>query len=88
MVLAYQFLNVMPILLRIPGLPQKVFHGQKAYMDFIDVLIQKHMETWNPEYTRDFTDAFLKEMSKVGRDQQNLRAQEQFLYFFELVDES
>eukprot|EP00075_Anas_platyrhynchos_P000708 XP_005012266.1 cytochrome P450 2D17 [Anas platyrhynchos] len=66
-----QFLNVMPILLRIPGLPQKVFRGQKAYMDFIDVLIQKHMETWNPEHTRDFTDAFLKEMSKGKEAEEN-----------------
>ncbi|NXT77592.1 CP2DK protein, partial [Zapornia atra] len=59
-----QLLNVVPILLRIPGVPQKVFRGQKELMDFIDVLIHKHMETWNPAYTRDFTDAFLKEMEK------------------------
>ncbi|KAF1496537.1 Cytochrome P450 2D17, partial [Pygoscelis antarcticus] len=59
-----QLLNVVPILLRIPGVPQKVFRGQKAFMDFIDVLIDKHMETWNPAYIRDFTDMFLKEMEK------------------------
>ncbi|KFW93666.1 Cytochrome P450 2D17, partial [Phalacrocorax carbo] len=59
-----QLLNVVPILLRIPGVPQKVFRGQKAYIDFIDVLIDKHLATWNPAYTRDFTDAFLKEMEK------------------------
>ncbi|NXK55042.1 CP2D3 protein, partial [Chauna torquata] len=62
-----QLLNVVPVLLRIPGLPQKVFQGQKAYMDFIDVLINKHTETWNPAYIQDFTDAFLKEMGK-GKD--------------------
>ncbi|XP_029897411.1 cytochrome P450 2D17 isoform X2 [Aquila chrysaetos chrysaetos] len=59
-----QLLNEVPILLRIPGVPQKVFRGQKAFMDFIDVLIDKHMETWNPAHIRDFTDAFLKEMEK------------------------
>ncbi|NWI28893.1 CP2DH protein, partial [Sula dactylatra] len=59
-----QLLNVVPILLHIPGVPQKVFRGQKLFMDFIDVLIDKHMETWNPAYIRDFTDAFLKEMEK------------------------
>ncbi|NXS55060.1 CP2DR protein, partial [Brachypteracias leptosomus] len=59
-----QLLNVVPILLRLPGLPQKLFPGQQAFMDFIDVLINKHMETWNPAYIRDFTDAFLKEMEK------------------------
>lgn len=66
LVLASQLLNVMPFLLRIPGMPQKVFRGQKAFMDFIDVLIDKHMQTWNPAYIQDFTDAFLKEMEKVG----------------------
>ena len=66
LVLTSQLLNVVPILLRIPGVPQKVFRGQKAFMDFIDVLIDKHMQTWNPDDIRDFTDAFLKEMAKVG----------------------
>ncbi|NXK09924.1 CP2DK protein, partial [Herpetotheres cachinnans] len=59
-----QLLNVLPILLRIPGVPQKAFRGQKALMDFIDVLIDKHMETWNPAHIRDVTDVFLKEMEK------------------------
>ncbi|NXN45078.1 CP2DH protein, partial [Rhinoptilus africanus] len=59
-----QLLNEVPILLRIPGVSQRAFRGQKAFMDFIDVLIDKHRETWNPAYIRDFTDAFLKEMEK------------------------
>lgn len=42
-------------------------------MDFIDVLIDKHIKTWNPADVRDFTDAFLKEMKKVGWCQQTLR---------------
>uniref|UniRef100_A0A669Q1J2 Cytochrome P450 family 2 subfamily D member 6 n=1 Tax=Phasianus colchicus TaxID=9054 RepID=A0A669Q1J2_PHACC len=67
-----ELLHVAPILLRIPGLPQKIFRCQKEYIDFTEMLIDKHKETWNPAYTRDFTDAFLKEMTKVGRDQQNL----------------
>ncbi|NXY20437.1 CP2DH protein, partial [Atrichornis clamosus] len=59
-----QLLNVVPILVRIPGVPQKLFKEQKAFMNFIDVLINKHVETWNPAYTRDLIDAFLKEMEK------------------------
>ncbi|OPJ69003.1 cytochrome P450 2D14 [Patagioenas fasciata monilis] len=59
-----QLFNAVPILLHIPGVRQKVFRGQKEFMDFVDVLIHKHMETWNPADTRDFTDAFLKEMKK------------------------
>ncbi|NXT45621.1 CP2DH protein, partial [Pluvianellus socialis] len=66
-----QFLNVMPFLLRIPGVPQKVFQGQKEFMDFIDVLIDKHKETWNPAYIRDFTDAFLMEMEKGKEAEEN-----------------
>ncbi|XP_061869506.1 cytochrome P450 2D17-like isoform X1 [Colius striatus] len=59
-----QFLNSVPIFLHIPGLADKVFPGQKSFMEFIDVLIERHMKTWNPAYTRDFTDAFVKEMKK------------------------
>ncbi|NWS99663.1 CP2DH protein, partial [Mionectes macconnelli] len=66
-----QFLNVVPILLRIPGLPQKVFQNQKAFMDFIDVAIDKHMKTWDPAYTRDLMDAFLKEMEKGKAAEEN-----------------
>ncbi|XP_064512816.1 cytochrome P450 2D17 [Pseudopipra pipra] len=66
-----QLLNVVPVLVRIPGLAQKIFQGQKALMDFIDVLIDKHRETWNPAYTRDLTDAFLKEMEKGKEAEEN-----------------
>ncbi|NWU96609.1 CP2DR protein, partial [Upupa epops] len=59
-----QLLNVVPIFLRIPGVPKKAFRAQNAFMDYVDMLIAKHMETWNPAYVRDFTDAFLKEMEK------------------------
>ncbi|NWW74152.1 CP2DH protein, partial [Climacteris rufus] len=66
-----QLLNVVPILMRLPGLSQRVFKGQKAFMDFIDVLINKHMKTWDPAYTRDLTDVFLKEMEKGKAAEEN-----------------
>lgn len=88
LVLTSQLLNMVPILLHIPGLLQKVFRGQKEFMDFTDMLVHKHMETWNPAYTRDFTDEFLKEMKKVGWHQQNLSVQGQFLCLIKLVDRS
>ncbi|XP_058720444.1 cytochrome P450 2D20-like isoform X2 [Poecile atricapillus] len=66
-----QFLNVVPILLRIPGVPQKAFRAQKELMDFIDVVIDKHMKTWDPAYTRDLTDVFLKEMEKGKAAEEN-----------------
>ncbi|NXC43053.1 CP2DH protein, partial [Penelope pileata] len=66
-----EILNVMPILLRIPGLPQRLFRCQKEYLDFIEALIDKHKETWDPAHIRDFTDAFLKEMSKGKEAEEN-----------------
>uniref|UniRef100_A0A8C3LKL9 Uncharacterized protein n=1 Tax=Chrysolophus pictus TaxID=9089 RepID=A0A8C3LKL9_CHRPC len=66
-----QLLNVAPILLHIPGLPQKIFRCQKEYVDFTEKLVEKHKETWNPAYTRDFTDAFLKEMAKGKEAEEN-----------------
>ncbi|RLW00124.1 hypothetical protein DV515_00009025 [Chloebia gouldiae] len=60
-----QLLNVVPILVRIPGVPQKIFRAQTELMDFIDVVLDKHMKTWDPAYTRDITDVFLKEMEKI-----------------------
>ncbi|NXU08673.1 CP2D3 protein, partial [Pardalotus punctatus] len=66
-----QLLNVVPILLRIPGLAQKLFRGQNEIMDFIDVFIDKHMKTWDPDYTRDLTDVFLKEMKKGKSAEEN-----------------
>ncbi|NXA89066.1 CP2DH protein, partial [Melanocharis versteri] len=66
-----QLLNVVPILVRIPGVPQRVFRAQKELMDFIDVLIEKHTKTWDPAYTRDLTDVFLKEMEKGKAAEEN-----------------
>ncbi|XP_027740857.1 cytochrome P450 2D17-like [Empidonax traillii] len=66
-----QLLNVVPVLLRIPGVAQKVFQNQKAFMDYIDVLVDKHMKTWDPTHTRDLTDAFLKEMEKGKAAEEN-----------------
>ncbi|NWT82087.1 CP2DR protein, partial [Lanius ludovicianus] len=66
-----QLLNVVPILVHIPGLPQKVFRGLKEFMDFIDVVVDKHMKTWDPAHTRDLTDVFLKEMEKGKTAEEN-----------------
>uniref|UniRef100_A0A8D2PBH8 Cytochrome P450 n=1 Tax=Zosterops lateralis melanops TaxID=1220523 RepID=A0A8D2PBH8_ZOSLA len=75
-----QLLNVVPILVRIPGVPQKVFRAQKELIDFIDVILDKHMKTWDPAYSRDLTDVFLKEMEKNGFHYRNLRLVAQDLF--------
>ncbi|NXI89255.1 CP2D3 protein, partial [Rhipidura dahli] len=59
-----QVLNAVPILVHIPGLPQKVFRAQREFVDFIDGVIDKHMKTWDPAHARDLTDVFLQEMEK------------------------
>lgn len=61
-----QALNTFPILLRIPGLFDKVFAGQKIFMDMVDDVVAEHRRTRDPaQPPRDLTDAFLDEMEKV-----------------------
>lgn len=57
---------MVPVLLRIPGLPGWVFPAQKAFMDMVDELLEEHRMTWDPaQPPRDLTDAFLAEVEKV-----------------------
>uniref|UniRef100_A0A8D2ASL1 Cytochrome P450 n=1 Tax=Sciurus vulgaris TaxID=55149 RepID=A0A8D2ASL1_SCIVU len=59
-------LNVVPVLLRIPGLPGKVFPAQKAFMALLDELLTEHRMTRDPaQPPRDLTDAFLAEVEKA-----------------------
>uniref|UniRef100_A0A8C0XR11 Uncharacterized protein n=1 Tax=Castor canadensis TaxID=51338 RepID=A0A8C0XR11_CASCN len=61
-----ELLNAVPVLLRIPGLPGKVFPGQKAFFVLLDELLTEHRMTWDPaQPPRDLTDAFLAEVEKV-----------------------
>uniref|UniRef100_A0A8C0XKY1 Uncharacterized protein n=1 Tax=Castor canadensis TaxID=51338 RepID=A0A8C0XKY1_CASCN len=61
-----EVLNAVPILLRIPGLPGKVFPGQKVFMALLDELMTEHRMTWDPaQPPRDLTDAFLAEVEKA-----------------------
>ncbi|XP_028645731.1 cytochrome P450 2D3 [Grammomys surdaster] len=61
-----EVLNTFPILLRIPGLADKVFPGQKTFVTVVDKLVTEHKRTWDPEQPpRDLTDAFLAEMEKA-----------------------
>lgn len=56
---------MVPLLLYVPGLTEKAFQHQKDLMTYIDELLSAHIETREPSYTRDITDAFLEEMEKV-----------------------
>ncbi|KAK7795510.1 hypothetical protein U0070_010768 [Myodes glareolus] len=60
------FLNVFPVLLNIPGLPDKVFSGKKAFMALQDELLTEHKMTRDPtQPPRDLIDAFLAEVEKA-----------------------
>uniref|UniRef100_A0A8C0JFE5 Uncharacterized protein n=1 Tax=Chelonoidis abingdonii TaxID=106734 RepID=A0A8C0JFE5_CHEAB len=63
-----QILDLMPWLLYIPGPHHNIF---QPYIDTFDILreiVKKHKETRDPGFTRDFIDAFLEEIEKVGGD--------------------
>uniref|UniRef100_A0A2K5EEI6 Cytochrome P450 family 2 subfamily J member 2 n=1 Tax=Aotus nancymaae TaxID=37293 RepID=A0A2K5EEI6_AOTNA len=60
-----QLYNIFPWIMKLlPGPHQTLFsHWQKLKL-FVSHMIEKHRRDWNPAETRDFIDAYLKEMSK------------------------
>ncbi|XP_062058742.1 cytochrome P450 2D17-like [Lepus europaeus] len=59
-------LNVVPVLLRIPGLVDKVFSGHKAFGDMLLEIVTEHRMTRDPaQPPRDMTDAYLAEVEKA-----------------------
>ncbi|XP_078496972.1 cytochrome P450 2D15-like isoform X3 [Lissotriton helveticus] len=66
-----QLANVIPVLVHLPGVGQKLFRAQENLFDFLRGIIAEHKESWNPDLKRDFIDAFLEEMEKVKGDPQS-----------------
>ncbi|GAB5574323.1 cytochrome P450 2D6 [Prionailurus iriomotensis] len=63
---AREALNSIPVLLRIPGLADKVFSSQKALLTLLSELVQEHRITRDPtQPPQDLTDAFLDEIEKA-----------------------
>ncbi|XP_074083165.1 cytochrome P450 2D6 [Macrotis lagotis] len=60
-----EVVNDLPVLLSIPGLPQKFFGAQKALMDGLDEFLEEHRKTLDPAQPRDLTDSFLIETEKA-----------------------
>nr|AAH87906.1 Cytochrome P450, family 2, subfamily d, polypeptide 40 [Mus musculus] len=59
----YKVVKMFPIVLRIPGLADKIFPGQKTFLTMVDKLVTEHKRTWDPDQPpRDLTDAFMAEM--------------------------
>jgi cytochrome P450 family 2 subfamily J len=49
----------------IPGPHQTLFSNWEKLKLFVSQIIEQHKRDWNPDKTRDFIDAYLKEMEKV-----------------------
>ncbi|CAI9534525.1 unnamed protein product [Staurois parvus] len=59
-----QVLNEIPWLLNIPWLADFVLKPDRDAMAFLKEIISEHKNTYNPNYIRDFIDAYLLEMEK------------------------
>ncbi|XP_006154982.1 cytochrome P450 2J2 isoform X2 [Tupaia chinensis] len=60
-----QLYNIFPQIMRfLPGPHQTLFRYWEKLKSFVAHVIEKHKRDWNPEETRDFIDAYLKEMAK------------------------
>ncbi|XP_036610278.1 cytochrome P450 2J2-like [Trichosurus vulpecula] len=60
-----QLFNMFPSIMKfLPGPHQKYFREWRKLGSFVKGVIKQHKEDLNPEETRDFIDAYLKELSK------------------------
>ncbi|XP_037703455.1 cytochrome P450 2D17-like isoform X2 [Choloepus didactylus] len=61
-----ELVNALPVLLRIPGMANKVLERQKDLRVLLDELLAEHRQGWDPtQPPRDLTDAFLGEVEKA-----------------------
>ncbi|XP_028934976.1 cytochrome P450 2D14 [Ornithorhynchus anatinus] len=63
-----QILNAVPWLVTIPGLPQRIFRAQKAFITLLDTFIEEHKKTRDPALPRDLTDAYLEQVDQAKDD--------------------
>ncbi|XP_069336173.1 cytochrome P450 2J2-like isoform X1 [Eulemur rufifrons] len=62
---ASQLYSIFPWIMKfLPGSHQTVFRNWEKLKLFVSRIIEKHKRDWNPDETRDFIDAYLKEMAK------------------------
>ncbi|XP_021039115.1 cytochrome P450 2D26 [Mus caroli] len=61
-----EVLNAIPMLLHIPGLPDKAFPKLNSFIALVNKMLIEHETTWDPAQSpRDLTDAFLAEVEKA-----------------------
>ncbi|XP_059828974.1 cytochrome P450 2D20-like [Hypanus sabinus] len=63
-----QLMNAFPFLCYLPGPQNKLFQNQDKISQFLQEIIMSHKETWDPNCTRDFIDAFLTQQEKTKND--------------------
>ncbi|MEE6502695.1 hypothetical protein FKM82_004606 [Ascaphus truei] len=75
-----QVVNAVPLLCRVPGLPQMLLKTQIRMLEYLQEIISEHQRTWDPNCTRDLIDAFLLEMEKVKEDKDSSFNKKNLLY--------
>uniref|UniRef100_A0A8C8YTC8 Cytochrome P450 family 2 subfamily J member 2 n=1 Tax=Prolemur simus TaxID=1328070 RepID=A0A8C8YTC8_PROSS len=61
-----QLYNIFPWIMEfLPGSHHTVFRKWEKLKLFVSEMIENHKRDWNPDETRDFIDAYLKEMAKA-----------------------
>ncbi|XP_075038962.1 cytochrome P450 2D15-like [Mixophyes fleayi] len=60
-----QILNEIPWLMNISWLVDHVLRPEYELIAFLEEMVSEHKKSWNPNYIRDFIDAYLVEMEKV-----------------------
>ncbi|XP_014648828.1 PREDICTED: cytochrome P450 2D14-like [Ceratotherium simum simum] len=90
-----QVVHAIPVLLHIPGLVDKAFPAQRAFMALVDELVAENRMTRDPaQPPRDLTDAFLDEVEKAkgnpesSFNDENLRLVVTDLFFAGIVTTS
>ncbi|XP_069823406.1 cytochrome P450 2D6-like [Dendropsophus ebraccatus] len=63
-----QILNEVPVLVNVPWLVDRVLQPEYELMAMLKEIVSEHQKTWNPNYIRDFIDAYLVEMEKAKGD--------------------
>ncbi|KAL7863965.1 hypothetical protein AOLI_G00153850 [Acnodon oligacanthus] len=59
-----QIFNVVPSIKYLPGPHQKIRHNFEALKKFVFEIVEEHKKTLDPDNPRDFTDAYLIQMTK------------------------
>ncbi|XP_051891135.1 cytochrome P450 2D26-like isoform X2 [Pristis pectinata] len=60
-----QLANAFPFLCSLPGPQNKIFQNQEKINQFLQEIVTRHKQSWDPHDIRDFIDAFLAEQEKM-----------------------